>query len=44
VVAAEKLLPRGAWAARITGLVLLALGALVAAQPQIALALRGQGM
>jgi predicted metal-binding membrane protein len=44
VVAAEKLLPRGEWAARITGVVLLALGALVAAQPQIALVLRGQGM
>ena len=44
VVAAEKLLPRGEWAARITGLVLLALGVLVAAQPQIALVLRGQGM
>jgi predicted metal-binding membrane protein len=44
VVAAEKLLPHGQWAARITGVVLLVLGALVAAQPQIALALRGQGM
>jgi predicted metal-binding membrane protein len=44
VVAAEKLLPHGQWAARITGLVLLGLGALIAVQPQLALALRGQGM
>jgi predicted metal-binding membrane protein len=44
VVAAEKLLPRGQWAARIIGLVLLGLGALVAAQPQLAAALRGHGM
>ncbi len=44
VVAAEKLLPRGQWAARSTGVVLLGLGVLIAAQPQFALALRGQGM
>lgn len=39
VVAAEKLLPRGQWAARIAGFLLVALGVLVAAQPQLALAL-----
>ena len=44
VVAAEKLLPRGQWAARLTGGVLLGLGALVAAQPQLAATLRASGM
>ncbi|HEX5832154.1 MAG TPA: DUF2182 domain-containing protein [Gemmatimonadaceae bacterium] len=44
VVAAEKLLPVGEWAARLTGATLLALGALVALQPRLALAMRGHGM
>jgi predicted metal-binding membrane protein len=44
VVAAEKLLPSGHWVAWITGVALLALGALIAVQPQLALALRGAGM
>jgi predicted metal-binding membrane protein len=43
-VAAEKLLPRGHWAAWIIGAMLLGLGILVAVQPHLALALRGQGM
>ncbi|MBA2448644.1 MAG: DUF2182 domain-containing protein [Chloroflexi bacterium] len=42
VVFAEKLLPRGAWMARIVGGVLLGLGLLVAAQPDLVGALRGQ--
>jgi predicted metal-binding membrane protein len=44
VVAAEKLLPGGQRAAWIAGGVLLALGALIGIQPQLALALHGQGM
>jgi predicted metal-binding membrane protein len=44
VVAAEKLLPGGQRAAWITGVALLGLGALIGVQPQLALALRGQGM
>ena len=41
VVAAEKLVPRGEWAARIAGVLLLALGAAVALQPELAQLLRG---
>lgn len=41
VVAAEKLLPRGEWFARLTGLLLLLLGAAVGARPALAVALRG---
>lgn len=44
VVAAEKLLPRWKWTARLTGSALIALGALVAAQPQLVQALRSPGM
>lgn len=43
VVAAEKLLAPGEWTARLAGGVLLMLGALVGAQPQLAPALRGAG-
>jgi hypothetical protein len=39
VVAAEKLLPRGEWAAWITGALLLALGAAVVINPELARAL-----
>lgn len=39
LVAAEKLLPRGQWTARITGVLLLGLGAAVALQPELARAL-----
>ena len=39
VVAAEKLLPRGEWAAWITGALLLALGVAVVIQPELARAL-----
>lgn len=44
VVAAEKLLPMGGWAARLTGAALLALGVLVALQPRLVLAMRGHAM
>jgi predicted metal-binding membrane protein len=40
VVAAEKLLPRGRWAARLTGVLLLGLGAWVALRPEAAMLLR----
>jgi predicted metal-binding membrane protein len=41
VVAAEKLLPRGEWIARLTGVVLVLLGVAVAIRPALATALRG---
>jgi predicted metal-binding membrane protein len=41
VVAAEKLLPGGAWIARATGLALLVLGMAILARPDLAAALRG---
>ena len=44
VVAAEKLLPAGEWTARIAGIVLLALGGLVAARPDLVTMLRGGHM
>jgi predicted metal-binding membrane protein len=44
VVAAEKLLPARREAAPISGVVLLGLGAVVAVQPQVTLALPGRGM
>ena len=42
VVVAEKLLPWGQWATRVTGIALLGFGTLVALQPQLAFMLRGQ--
>jgi predicted metal-binding membrane protein len=44
VVAAEKILPRGEWIARTTGVVLVLLGVAVAFRPQLATALRASGM
>ena len=41
VVAAEKVLPGGEWIARATGIVLLILGAAIAARPSLAMTLRG---
>jgi predicted metal-binding membrane protein len=43
VIAAEKLLPRGEWIARTTGLVLVLLGIAVAVRPTLAVALRAGG-
>ena len=43
VVAAEKLLPRGEWTARVAGLALVALGVAVAFRPVLAATLRGVG-
>jgi predicted metal-binding membrane protein len=43
VVAAEKLLPRGEWIARIAGVALVVLGAAVAVRPGLAAVLRGAG-
>ncbi|HEV8473420.1 MAG TPA: DUF2182 domain-containing protein [Methylomirabilota bacterium] len=43
VVAAEKLLPAGEWFARATGVILVVLGAAVAARPDFAVALRAAG-
>ena len=40
VVFAEKVLPLGAWTARAAGVALILLGALVAAEPGLAAALR----
>lgn len=40
VVAAEKLLPRGEWIARLTGAALVLLGVAVAVRPDLAMALR----
>jgi predicted metal-binding membrane protein len=41
VVFAEKILPRGEWIARITGVALVLLGVLIAIQPQLAAILQG---
>jgi len=43
VVAAEKLLPRGEWIARVTGVALVLLGVVVAVRPGLAVALRAGG-
>jgi predicted metal-binding membrane protein len=43
VVAAEKLLPRGEWIARTTGIALVLLGIAVAIRPSLAGALRAAG-
>ena len=43
IVAAEKVLPRGEWIARGTGVALIVLGVAVAARPSLALVLRGGG-
>ena len=43
VVAAEKLLPRGEWVARTTGVALVLLGVAVAVRPSLAVALRAGG-
>ena len=43
VVAAEKLLPRGEWVARVTGVALVFLGVAVAVRPGLAVALRAGG-
>ena len=44
VVAAEKILPRGEWVARTTGVVLALLGVAVAIEPGLAASLRGASM
>jgi hypothetical protein len=44
VVAAEKILPRGEWIARTTGVALALLGVAVALDPSLAAALRGASM
>jgi predicted metal-binding membrane protein len=44
VIFAQKLLPGGELAARITGAALLALALAVAVQPELAAGLRGYGM
>lgn len=44
VVFAEKLLPGGRWATRLTGGVLVGLGVLVALRPELAMLLRSGGM
>src|SRR5207237_2201368 len=44
VVAAEKILPRGEWIARTTGVALALLGVAVAVQPHLATALRASAM
>ncbi len=43
VVAAEKLLPRGEWVARVTGVALVLLGVAVAVRPGLAVTLRAGG-
>lgn len=43
-VAAEKLLPRGEWIARLTGVGLMVLGVAVAVRPELATALRSSGV
>ncbi len=43
VVAAEKLVPRGEWLARLTGVALVLLGAAVAVRPALATGLRSSG-
>jgi len=43
VVAAEKLVPRGEWIARLTGIALAGLGVAVALRPGLAAALRSSG-
>jgi predicted metal-binding membrane protein len=43
VVAAEKLLPRGEWIARVAGVALVAVGVAVAIRPALAATLRGVG-
>ena len=40
IVAAEKLLPRGEWIARTTGIVLVLLGLAVVVRPSLAIVLR----
>jgi hypothetical protein len=44
VVAAEKILPRGEWIARTSGVALALLGMAVAIQPGLATALRASSM
>ena len=44
VVFVEKRLPRGEWTARGAGVALIVLGLVVAMRPELAAALRGQGM
>ena len=44
VVAAEKILPRGEWIARMTGVALALLGVAVAAEPGLAALLRAWAM
>jgi len=44
VVAGEKLLPRGEWIARMTGVALAVLGVIVALRPGLAMALRASSM
>jgi predicted metal-binding membrane protein len=43
IVAAEKLVPRGEWVARLTGVALVLLGLAVAVRPDLAIALRAGG-
>jgi hypothetical protein len=42
-VAAEKLLPRGEWIARLTGLALILLGVAALLRPHVVMVLRGGG-
>src|SRR5438876_546586 len=44
VVASEKLLPRGEWIARMTGVALAVLGVIVTLRPGLAMALRASSM
>jgi predicted metal-binding membrane protein len=43
IVAAEKLLPRGEWVARLTGAALILLGIVIAVRPGLGIALRTGG-
>ena len=44
VVAAEKILPRGEWVARVSGVALAVLGVAIVLDPGLATALRAAGM
>jgi predicted metal-binding membrane protein len=44
IVAAEKLLPRGEWIARTTGIALVLLGMAVAVRPSFAILLRASAL
>lgn len=44
LIFAEKVVPRGEWTARISGVVLVVLGIIVFLQPDVAMIIRGNGM